>query len=161
MIRGKGGVIPVMVSGSDEPLFTLTVPANAVCDPRDGYGDWDAPCTPLRRNVRVTATVHYVNGSPGVDFHPELRFDPTKVVTISTLRDRDAVRAMAAEAAPNWNVFAILYTANAFQSLQADAQSDASALTHIDTTTGLVWRRIKHFSGYNVSASLDDAFMMY
>lgn len=148
MIHKKGGVVPVMVSGSDEPLFTLTFPANAVCDPADGYGDFDAPCTPLGRNVRVTATVQYVNGSPGVNFSPELRFDPSKIVTISTMRDRQAVRAMAASSNPKWNGFAILYTPDAFQSLIADAKYDPDLVTHVSKGTGLVWRRIRHFSGY-------------
>lgn len=147
-IHKKGGVVPIMMPGSDEPLFTLSFPANAVCDPTDGYGDFDAPCSPVGHSVHVTATVHYVHGSPGVDFSPELRFDPSKVVTISTTRDRDAVFAMASSPTPNWNAFAILYTPDSFQSLVADAQVDPDMVTHISASTGLVWRRIKHFSGY-------------
>ena len=148
VIRKQGGLVEVRMPGVAEPLFTLAVPANAVCDPADGYGDFDSACTPLGQNVRVTATFHDVNGSPGVDFSPELRFDPSKVVTISTVRDRAAVLAMAQSPSPNWNAFAILYTPDDFQQVIADAQYDPDAITHINTTTGLVWRRIKHFSGY-------------
>ncbi|HEX4684046.1 MAG TPA: hypothetical protein VH277_15120, partial [Gemmatimonadaceae bacterium] len=28
--------------------------------------------------------------------------------------------------------------------------SDASVATHVNLATGRVWRRIKHFSGYNI-----------
>lgn len=148
VISRRGGVVDVRMRGISEPLLTLSFPANAVCDPADGYGNFDSACTPLGTNVRVTATIHDVNGSPGVDFSPELRFDPSKIVTISTIRDRAAVLAMAQSASPNWNAFAILYTPDDFGQIVADAQYDPDAITHINTTTGLVWRRIKHFSGY-------------
>ena len=148
VIRKQGGFVEVRMPGVAEPLFTLAIPADAVCDPADGYGSFDSPCAPLGHSVRVTATFHVVNGSPGVNFSPELRFDPSKLVTISTTRDRAAVLAMAQSASPNWNAFAILYTPDDFQQVIADAQYDPDAITHVNTTTGLVWRRIKHFSGY-------------
>ncbi|MGH7619771.1 MAG: hypothetical protein ACREPM_21370 [Gemmatimonadaceae bacterium] len=36
--------------------------------------------------------------------------------------------------------------------LVGDASTDASLVTHINLSTGAVWRRIKHFSGYSVTA---------
>jgi hypothetical protein len=34
----------------------------------------------------------------------------------------------------------------------SDAALDASLVTHINLNTGVVWRRVKHFSGYSQAA---------
>jgi len=31
---------------------------------------------------------------------------------------------------------------------------NAFIATHVNLTTGIVWRRVKHFSGYNISSGL-------
>ncbi len=36
----------------------------------------------------------------------------------------------------------------------ADYVSDPSLITHIDLTTGRIWRRVKHFSGYSQTNGL-------
>src|SRR6266567_9038292 len=67
--------------------FTLTFPANAVCDPSSssyGLGHWDEDCTPTDRSITVHATIWSSNGQAYVDFSPALRFAPSAVVTIST-----------------------------------------------------------------------------
>ncbi|MGH9887434.1 MAG: hypothetical protein ACREBE_18030, partial [bacterium] len=52
--------------------------------------------------------------------------------------------------------FGIYYTPDLGATRVADAASDASLTTYINLKTGVVWRRIKHFSGYNVAAGRDD-----
>jgi len=142
-------------------LYSLTIPANAVCVVTSSYGPavWDAPCATLRsgQSVTVTATYGFDHGGPVVDFSPELRFSPTTQVTISTTlyadvlteshgyfeKDPDALRR-----------FGIYYIPTLGAHVVTDAATDPSLLTHINLRTGLVWRRIKHFSGYNVTAGL-------
>jgi hypothetical protein len=46
----------------------------------------------------------------------------------------------------------ILYCATPTSSCVNEALQDASLITNHDPVTGKVWRRIKHFSGYNVAA---------
>jgi hypothetical protein len=50
--------------------------------------------------------------------------------------------------------FAILYvpTGGASHIDEVRSTRDGSMVTHVDLHTGLVWRRVKHFSGYLVSA---------
>src|SRR6266513_4745376 len=69
--------------------FWLTFPADAVCDPRNsGYGPeyWDLECKTVKHNFRITAKYWSENGESIVEFSPDIRFAPDKVVLISTVR---------------------------------------------------------------------------
>lgn len=147
----------------DAGLFTVNFPANSVCDPKTssyGPGTWDSPCNTLSdgQSVTVTATYGFVlGGGPVVDFSPALRFNPNTTVTLSTdvyapvltyfrsywLSNPDALR-----------FFGMYYTPDFGTTGFTDAGRDASLVTHVNLTTGLVWRRVKHFSGYNISSGL-------
>ena len=147
----------------DVGLFTVNFPANSVCDPNVssyGPGTWDAPCVTLGANDAITVKATYgftLAGGPVVDFTPALRFSPKTSVTISTdiyapvltffksyfLSNPDALR-----------FFGVYYTPDFGTTAFTDAGFDASQQTHVNLTTGSVWRRIKHFSGYNVSSGL-------
>jgi hypothetical protein len=135
-------------------LFNLSFSPGAVCDPdlsTYGEGTWDSSCVPLKRSVKVTATVRQNTGGVAVDFSPSLRFVPGSQVsmytdmfanTITANRDYynanpSALRALALYYAPYLGATAV-----------ADYLSDASLVTHISLSSGRVWRRIKHFSGY-------------
>jgi hypothetical protein len=48
----------------------------------------------------------------------------------------------------------VYYTPDFGATGYTDAGYDLSQITHINLSTGLVWRRIKHFSGYNVTSGL-------
>ncbi len=147
-IPARGGSVDVVIAAlGSQPIFTLQFPADAVCSgPESATG----PCDPVGHTVRVTATYANVNGHQGVDFTPEMRFDPAKVVTLSTMRLASTVFAMRTQKHPNWNALTILFTPDAGATLVNDALSDPSVITYIDLRTGLVWRRVKHFSGYNI-----------
>jgi hypothetical protein len=159
VLTKKGGVfnisIPVLGDGA---AFTLTVPANAVCRASDAYAnaDWNASCQPDHADIQVTATYYDHNGVTGIDFSPELRFDPAKTVTISTNGDRDAIFAMELlpKSQQSWGNFVMLYTPDGGLTLINDAATDPSLITHIDLRTGIEWRRIKHFSGYTGGTGL-------
>ena len=147
----------------DVGMFTVNFPANSVCDPAAssyGPGTWDSACTTLGDGQSITVKATYgftLGGGPVVDFSPALRFNPKTTVTISTdvyapvltffrnywLSNRDALR-----------FFGMYYTPDFGTTGLTDAGRDASLVTHVNLTTGLVWRRIKHFSGYNISSGL-------
>jgi hypothetical protein len=143
-------------------LYTLNFPANSICDPAAssyGPGTWDDPCTTLADGQSVTITASYGFTSSGlvVDFQPALRFNPNTKVTIST-----GVYAFSLTLFSNYyaanpsalHYLGIYYTPNLGATSLTDAGRDPSLVTHVNLKTGLVWRRIKHFSGYNVFTGL-------
>jgi len=142
-------------------FYTLTVPANAVCVLSSSYGPgtWDQSCETLGagQRVQVTATYGFANGGPVVDFKPDLRFNPNTPVTLSTSMYASILTTFRGfyESNPSaLRYFGIYYTEDMGVSGQTDAALDPSLATHINLRTGLVWRRIKHFSGYNVATGM-------
>jgi hypothetical protein len=140
-------------------LYTLTVPAGAVCVPGSSYGPgtWDQPCTTLRegQSIKVTATYGFANNGPIVDFSPDIRFSPSKEVTLSTDLYAPVLTMFRQyfQANPSsLRYFSIYYTPDFGDTRISDAALDASLTTHINLKTGVVYRRIKHFSGYNQAA---------
>jgi hypothetical protein len=138
-------------------LYTLSVPANAVCVPESSYGPgtWDLPCATLSagQSVKVTATYGFGKSGPVVDFTPDIRFSPKTQVTLSTDLYAPILTMFRGYFAANpssLRYFGIYYTSDFGNKVVADALSDPSLVTHVNLKTGDVWRRIKHFSGYNV-----------
>lgn len=154
-VTSKGG------SFSLGGVFTVNFPNNSICDPdlsSYGPGEWDRSCVTLGdRAVNITATVLLTPNGAAVDFSPALRFAPEKVVTIST--DIFASTILANKAYYQANPSALrplaIYYSNRLGSAGiADYLSDPTLVTHIDLTTGRVWRRVKHFSGYSQTSGL-------
>ena len=144
-------------------MFTVNFPANSVCDPKTssyGPGTWDSACATLADGQSVTVTATYgftLTGGPVVDFSPALRFNPATTVIIST----DAYAPVLTYFKSYWlanpgalRYFGMYYTPDLGATAFTDAGLDISQATHVNLTTGLVWRRVKHFSGYNVSSGL-------
>ncbi len=152
-IGPDGGVFDLVFQQTGRvPAYTLSVPAGALCAQLVGQDG----CTPAAGSVTVTATLHHVVGHIGVDFSPELKFG--NGATIGTMRDAKLVFAMERRpsAKQDWSVFNILYTPDGFQTIINDGATDPSVATHVDLTSGFVWRSVKHFSGYvAVSGSCD------
>ena len=115
-------------------------PEGAVCDPAvSSYGtsEWDMPCAPLETPIEITATrFHDAEGNPYVDFAPALRFVPGKPVVLY-LRDPDSVLDSRAE---------ITWCSD------GDLCVSESSPTHRDVEKGILFRQIKHFSGYMIQA---------
>ena len=150
-LTSKGGAFNV------NGLFTVNFPANSVCDPSvSTYGDdqWDAPCATLPdgQSIQLHATAMLTPNGMKVDFTPHLRFAPGSNVTISTdvfalllrinrgyySKHPDALRPLAIEFAPSLDAAPV-----------EDFLTDPSVITHVDLSTGRVWRRVKHFTGYS------------
>jgi hypothetical protein len=128
----------------------VTIPAYTICDPsRSGYGSsvWDAPCTVLRWPIKVTArSFHDPKGHPVVVFAPDLRFEPTKTVTLY-MRDTAAASDPAAK----------IYYCAVGASCVDESLSDPSLTTEVNPHNQFVYRRIKHFSSYVVTNGETDA----
>jgi hypothetical protein len=138
--------------------YTLSFPAGAVCDPdasdtQTGYANkqWDAPCTVATGDIPVRATLKWSNGNLYADFSPALRFVPGKTVTISTNVLASTVQAQnSTGTADGWT---IEYASGIEGVGSFDALDDASLRTVVVGSTGRIWRRIKHFSGYMIGTA--------
>jgi hypothetical protein len=136
--------------------YKITFPAGSICDPATStYGptEWDAPCSVMTQGqVQIHAALSS-SGGQGIDFSPALRFSPSTVVTISTSQFSGMLKQGQSYYAAHLSLlnFLPIYSASAGIA-SADFAIDPSVITHIDFATGLVWRRVKHFSGYYMSS---------
>lgn len=128
---------------------TITFPAGAVCGSGSGYGPehWNAPCTAVTEDILFTVTLSQVNGVRSVHFSPDVRFVPGKEVVLS----------MSAESLPDSGVTppTIFWSPDSTQ-LVDEGAVDSSLETWLDSATGKLMRRIKHFSGYTVDIGFKD-----
>ena len=142
--------------------FDIVMPAGAVCDPATTkYGPryWDEDCAPAQRSVTVNVIARKQGHRVSVEFEPDLRFRPSAgwvVIQTSAYSDvltSAAVRRQSPQSSYFEN-FAILYvpTGGRSQIDEMRTTGDRSMVTHVDLGSGLVWRRVKHFSGYLVTA---------
>jgi len=123
---------------------SITFPAGSICNPKSTYGvtEWNKPCTPASTSVTITAkSWKQSNGRPRIDFSPRLRFVPTKTVTLSML-DLGAALDLSST---------ILWCPDGSTSCVDESQTDSTLTTLINKLTGVLSRRVKHFSGYAVA----------
>jgi hypothetical protein len=129
----------------------LWVQEGGLCDPASSYGvgTWDDACSIASGPVLVTVKSWTdAQAHAHLDFSPDLRFAPLDARRASAelyLKDRAALSA----AAPS-----ILYC-NAAGCVD-ESLSDPSMVTIRDRQQGYLYRRIKHFSGYQVSTGRDE-----
>src|SRR5207302_5929377 len=114
-----------------------------------GPTEWDEPCTTLTDAITVTARFWVENGIAQSDFSPDIRFNPEKTVTLSTIIS--AVKDLDDNAFTRAR-FSIGYTrrVDALRYFIDDAAADPRLATSIDFESGRVSRTIQHFSGYFV-----------
>lgn len=134
-------------------------PGNAICDPAtSSYGPthWDEPCKPARDPITVTAvSMRTVDGAPFVSFEPALRFVPSrgeKGYVYLYMHDDDYER---------WMNMEIDYC---FDGIACVDEAALDPTLHTQKTSAkyrYLFRRIKHFSGYNVAAGLSDSGLSY
>jgi hypothetical protein len=135
-------------------FLNVDFPAGSICDPtRSSYGpgEWDNDCVVLTRAITITATTRLTNQGVAVDFQPELRFSPSKVVTLSTdlfATTLQSYRSYFRASPSSTRSLAFYYAPSLGADPVADYLTDASLVTQVDLETGHVWRRVKHFSGY-------------
>jgi len=127
---------------------SLWLPANSVCDPATsgyGMGTWDLACSPLTTRITITAKIRSASGGlPRVDFAPEIRFNPDRAAYLTL-----SVKGKKAKEAATMR---ILYCAtSASKDCVDEALTDPTLETVLDRPMKMVYRRIKHFSGYLVA----------
>ena len=151
-VTGTGGMFSM---GPHHVYF----PAYAICNPaRSTYGttEWDKPCEPLGSAITIKAEVRVTNGVPWVYFTPNLRFVPSSYPSRWVwlyLETRKPVNPA------DLDRFKILWFSEVGAQAIDESLADPTLVTHIWPETGLVYRRIKHFSGYQVHdgrAAVDD-----
>ena len=143
----------------------LEIPAYAVCAlGTTSYGPtfWNAPCAPQTAPVQLTVTVkNAASDNPSVDFQPAMRFSPDKNVQIFFY-----VPNVSATDAKNW---VITYCPNAGSGSIStstsgsgssgsggclnEALTDPDLQTFVDYNASVLFRRLKHFSRYQVDSS--------
>lgn len=127
---------------------SLWLPARSVCDPSTssyGMGTWDDACSPLMSRITITARVRSTSGGlPRIDFEPALRFSPRETAYLTlAVKGKQAQQAVA---------MGILYCpSSSAKSCVDESLTDPTLATELDRPNHVVYRRIKHFSGYLVA----------
>ena len=125
----------------------LSMPANSVCAlGTSGYGMsfWDEACNPETLPVTITVKVRNASSDhPQVDFFPAMRFNPANKVQLFMY----VPNATQADAT-NW---LMVYCPTGGTSCVDESKMDLSLTSYVDRDANVVFRRIKHFSGYVVT----------
>jgi hypothetical protein len=128
----------------------LDIPANAVCDLASssyGAGHWDESCAPQTDTFTITAVVrNAATDHPSVDFEPALRFSPDKNVGLYLYVTDDATL----------DASRLVEYCNAHGCVD-ESIADPSVASNVDLANRVVFRRIKHFSGFMVSSFIEAA----
>ncbi len=132
--------------GGDDNM--VTIPAYSICNPATtAYGPayWNAPCNvataPLTFQVKSWTDAA---GNSRVEFKPDVRFSPTKVVGLYL---KSPLGAVSTKTSINWCRTGAVSCIN-------EAHADASLITQRDATSGFDYRREKHYRGYMLSDGL-------
>ena len=139
---------------SDHTLFLgpngLRIPSHAVCSlSGSGYGVayWNKPCTPETNPINLVVTIKGAQSAhPSIDFAPAMRFNPE-------LKGDNMVRLfmyaphVSKDEAKNW---VMLYCPDRGACVD-ESLTDKSLVTSIDRTHNILFRDVKHFSGYTVA----------
>ena len=145
------GTYSVTVDPTQDQSFNLgpnhlDIPAGAICQlGRSGYGAafWDKPCNSENRKLQLTVVIkNSQSDNPSIDFFPAMRFNPRKTVQLFMYAPHVSVND-----AKNWQMFYCPNEGHCFD----ESRTDASLVTHVDYTNNVLFRRVKHFSGYTVA----------
>ena len=137
----------------------IVFPRNVICDPASssyGRGTWDADCSVLREPIRIRAELRSQDGREWVDFSPELRFKPSHYPSEWVWIYMTTSAAQKGDESLN-----ILWSPAIGVPGIDESLEDATLRTYVSPWSGYAYRRIKHFSGYNVTSGrapgVDDA----
>jgi hypothetical protein len=126
----------------------LYIPANAVCDIATssyGVGSWNDACALQTAPFTITAVVkNAATAHPSVEFQPALRFDPAANVNLY-LYVTDQATLDATEVMKYCNETGCV----------DESLTDPELRSNVDVENKVVFRRIKHFSGYVVAEFSD------
>ena len=122
----------------------LYIPANSICELGSssyGLGTWNDGCASQTRAITITAVVrNAATDHPSVEFQPALRFSPTK----------QAWLYMAVTDQATLDNTKVLWYCNETTCMD-ESQTDSDLVSYVDREHYMVFRRIKHFSGYVVA----------
>lgn len=131
----------------------LQIPANAVCTlATSSYGSayWNDACTVQTDTFTITAVVRgSMTDHPSVEFQPALRFSPDKNVMLY-LYVTDQATLDASRVVKYCNPTGCV----------DESLTDPSVASSVDLTNRVVFRRIKHFSGYVIAGFTDGASIL-
>ena len=135
-------------------------PPNAICDPAtSSYGptEWDKPCTPATQDIHIVARTSNNGTRNWIHFTPDLRFvpnsDPAKWVYIY-MYSADVKRAPRTDRAMLQERYRIYWIPTGGLIGVDESLTDPTVATQFQWKAGWIYRRIKHFSGYQVGADL-------
>jgi hypothetical protein len=124
----------------------LDIPAYSICNLLfSGYGPgtWDRSCQPQTQRLVLTVIIKNASSAhPSIDFFPAMRFNPDKTVQLFMYAPN-----VSSSDAKNWQM---LYCPD-FGGCFDESVNDASLQTKIDYRNDVLFRRVKHFSGYTVA----------
>ena len=139
----------------------VVLPAGSVCALGvSGYGPtmWDKGCNPQKKPFTVTVTVAGTGTeNAAIDFQPAMRFNPLKTVTMDF-----SVPELDATSSYEWTIFycptpsgqpgARLGTnlMRADPTCVDESLADSSLAVVPDSQNGVLTRRLKHFSAYQL-----------
>lgn len=122
----------------------LDIPANSICDLATssyGAGTWNDACSHQTEAFTITAVVrNAATDHPSVEFQPALRFDPSSNVNLYLYVTDQATLD---------NTKVLWYCSET--ECMDESTTDADLKSYVDTKNFMVFRRIKHFSGYVVA----------
>ena len=172
LIGVTDGTYKVTFDPKQDQVFSLgpnrlEIPAWAVCKlGTTSYGPefWNASCTPQTTLVQLTITVkNAASDNPSVDFQPAMRFSPNKVVQLYFY-----VPNVSQQDAKNWVITYCPNSGSGSTSLTStnsgsgstgtsggclnEALTDPDLQTFVDYDANMLFRRLKHFSRYQVDA---------
>jgi hypothetical protein len=129
----------------------IYIPAHSVCVSWAGYGSafWDVPCVATTEKITVTASATVKNNHPFIDFDKQIRFRPNKDAEPVMLYMRD-------DNASQKSIITYCSTASSAKCVNETGVVKGINLgTRFDPKGLYVYRRIQHFSGYNVTGGRD------
>lgn len=126
----------------------IVFPKNAICDPASteyGPAFWDEDCPVLQTPIRIHAELRSQDGREWVDFQPELRFRPSSDSTAWVWIFMNLGGSEFVDGSLN-----ILWSPAIGVPGIDESLADATLRTF--SKDGYAYRRVKHFSGYNVTS---------
>jgi len=143
--------ITVTPSGGTFALgkHSIKFPKRSICALNSSYGttEWDKPCDPASGPVTFQVQIVSLNGREWLDFTPSVRFVPT------TSPKEYVTLFMRTDNLPNdlsEDDLQILWSPAIGIPGIDESIDDPTVRTKINRGAGMLQRRIKHFSGYNV-----------
>ena len=151
---GDTSVTVVSINAWEKQTFNIdagnnkiVLPANSICSLTSSYGpsEWNQPCTPETGTVTMTVrSWSDAAGRPRIDVQPHMRFNPAAEPVMLRLRDRNGTSPDKA----------IGYCPD-LGACYDESLTDGSLITFRDKNGNYI-RRIKHFSGYNITTGYSE-----